>query len=199
MISEQIAASAQPLGSFAFTLTDFLTPQECQSVIEQAQGQLEKSGLLSDQRDNYRSSSGTWLTRHDLPEVLKKIEKLVMGLTGLPAENQESVQVLHYEVGQEYKDHQDFWHPNTDYYDKQMNRGGQRAWSVLIYLNDVPAGGGTGFPKLGIDVSPQAGKVLAWQNTIDGELNYDSLHAGLPVEEGVKWVAVTWVREQAFR
>ena len=77
-----------------------------------------------------------------------------------------------------------------------MARGGQRAWSVLVYLNDVSAGGGTRFPILGIDVLPKTGKVLAWQNTIDGELNYDSLHAGLPVTQSTKWVAITWVREQ---
>ena len=106
--------------------------------------------------------------------------------------------MLRYEVGQEYREHQDFWHPNTDYYDAQMARGGQRSWSVMVYLNTVEGGGGTGFPKLGLAVEAEEGKLLAWQNTIDGELNYDSLHAGLPVTAGRKWVAVTWVREQPF-
>ena len=187
-----------PQGSFAYTLDDFLTAEECRAIIDQARDQLEKSGLLGVQYDNYRTSSGTWLQRENLPDVLDKVQDLVAAITRLPAENQESVQVLRYEVGQEYKEHQDFWHPDTDYYDEQMERGGQRAWSVLIYLNEVPRGGGTAFPRVGIEVEPDRGKVLAWQNTLDGELNYDSLHAGLPVREGEKWVAVTWVREHAF-
>jgi len=187
-----------PVGNFALTLEHFLSPDECQALIAVARAKLQKSGLLGFQRENYRTSSGAWLAPDDLPAVIGKIRQLVCTLTGLPPENQEPVQVLHYAVGQEYLPHQDFWHPNTDYYDGQMARGGQRPWSVMIYLNDVPRGGGTAFPDVGIHVAAERGKVLAWRNTIDGTLNYESLHAGLPVEEGEKWVAVTWVRERAF-
>ncbi len=186
------------LGSFAQTREQFLSEKDCAAIIASAEQKLAPSGLLGTQREDYRTSSGAWLGADDVPEVQQKLRQLVIDITGLPAENQENIQVLRYEPGQEYRQHQDFWHPGTDYYDAQMARGGQRAWSVLVYLNDVPEGGGTRFPNLGIDVLPKTGKVLAWQNTIDGELNYDSMHAGLPVIAGTKWVAVTWVREQAF-
>ncbi len=186
------------LGSFAQTRDQCLSEEDCAAIITSAEEKLAPSGLLGTQREDYRTSSGAWLGADDVPEVQQKLRQLVIDITGLPAENQENIQVLRYEPGQEYRQHQDFWHPGTDYYDAQMARGGQRAWSVLVYLNDVPEGGGTRFPNLGIDVLPKTGKVLAWQNTIDGELNYDSMHAGLPVIAGTKWVAVTWVREQPF-
>jgi prolyl 4-hydroxylase len=186
------------LGDFAETRDDCLSDDDCAAIIAAAERKLAPSGLLGTQRESYRTSSGAWLGPDDAGSAQEKLRQLVVSITGLPREHQESIQVLRYEPGQEYRQHQDFWHPGTDYYDEQMARGGQRAWSVLVYLNDVPEGGGTRFPELGIDVLPKTGKLLAWQNTIGGELNYDSLHAGLPVVEGTKWVAVTWVREQAF-
>ena len=32
----------------------------------------------------------------------------------------------------------------------------------------------------------------------DGEILEDSLHAGLPVIEGFKWILIVWVRENKF-
>lgn len=196
---ERPPPALQPLGDFAFVRDHALSASDCQAVIRLARDRLTQSGLLGEQRDAYRTSSGTWLHSADEPDVLGRIQQLVVEITGLPMAYQESLQVLRYQVGEEYREHQDFWHPDTSYYDEQMARGGQRAWSVLIYLNDVPRGGGTRFPKLDIDITAEQGRMLAWKNTIAGELNYDSLHAGLPVEEGEKWVAVTWVRERPFR
>lgn len=190
--------TAVPLGSFGFTLDDALDAQQCADIIELARYQLDHSETLGEYIEGYRTSSDTWLQQSDLPHVLGKLQSLVEEITGLPAANQESIQILRYEVGQEYKDHHDYWHPGTDYYEEQMARGGQRIWSILVYLNEVEEGGGTAFPELEIEVIPERGKLLAWKNVTEQGLNYDSLHIGLPVEQGVKWVAVTWVREQAF-
>jgi prolyl 4-hydroxylase len=63
-----------------------------------------------------------------------------------------------------------------------MARGGQRIWSIMVYLNEVEEGGGTAFPELEIEVIPERGKLLAWNNVTEQGLNYDSLHIGLPVE-----------------
>ena len=183
---------------FIFTFPAFLSAQECASIIDVASGQLEKSSVLGAQKVGYRTSSSTWLYPDALPEVIGKIEGMVDQITGLPRENQEALQVVRYDVGEEYKTHEDFWHPDTDYYEEQMSRGGQRAWSIMIYLNAVPRGGHTRFTRLGIDIQAEPGKVLVWKNTIDGELNFDSSHAGMPVEEGSKWVAIKWVREKPF-
>ncbi len=183
---------------FIFTRDDFLSAQECDAIIQQASSQLEKSTVLGSQRSGYRTSSSTWLYPDSLPGPLEKIEALVDRVTGLPRNHQEALQIVRYGVGEEYKTHEDFWHPHTDYYDEQMARGGQRAWSIMIYLNRVTRGGHTRFPRMDVDIEAIPGRVLAWKNTIDGELNFDSSHAGMPVEEGEKWVAIKWVREQPF-
>ena len=196
--TEQAPDGFKQHNNFIFTRPGFLSAEECQSVIDVAAGQLQKSSVLGAQTEGYRTSSSTWLYSDALPEVISRIEALVDDITGLPRENQEALQVVRYDVGEEYKTHEDFWHLDTDYYEEQMSRGGQRAWSIMIYLNQVPRGGHTRFTRLDIDIAADPGKVLAWQNTLDGNLNFDSSHAGMPVEEGCKWVAIKWVRESEF-
>jgi prolyl 4-hydroxylase len=48
-------------------------------------------------------------------------------------------------------------------------------------------------------VTPKKGRALAWKNLKDdGSPDYESLHAGLPVLAGTKWIAVVWIRENKF-
>ena len=70
--------------------------------------------------------------------------------------------------------------------------------TVLAYLNDVNAGGGTGFPKLDIEIKANKGDVLVFHNTLQEstDINPRSLHAGLPVIEGEKWAINLWFRER---
>jgi prolyl 4-hydroxylase len=79
-----------------------------------------------------------------------------------------------------------------------MKSGGQRVYSCLFYLNDEFEGGETEFPIKKIKVTPKIGRMLMWSNLkIDGSLDFESLHAGLPVISGTKWIAIVWVREKA--
>ena len=69
----------------------------------------------------------------------------------------------------------------------------------MVYLNEPEAGGGTRFPRLGIEVQPRAGMVVIWNNMqLDGRPNIDSLHEGRPVEAGVKYVVTKWFRERIW-
>jgi len=64
------------------------------------------------------------------------------------------------------------------------------------FVNEDFEGGKTVFPKWNASVEPTVGSVITWRNmTIDGSLEEDSLHAGLPVTKGVKYILVIWVRE----
>lgn len=58
------------------------------------------------------------------------------------SDNGEDIQVLHYEEGQKYE-------PHYDYFVDKVNivRGGHRVATVLMYLSDVGKGGETVFPK----------------------------------------------------
>jgi prolyl 4-hydroxylase len=46
-------------------------------------------------------------------------------------------------------------------------------------------------------VTPEMGKLVVWKNLNDDmSINLNSLHAGLPVTEGEKWICIIWVRER---
>jgi hypothetical protein len=51
----------------------------------------------------------------------------------------------------------------------------------------------------GIKVNPVKSKVVIWDNlNEDGTLDYESIHAGLPVISGTKYIATIWIRENKF-
>jgi len=109
--------------------------------------------------------------------------------------------LLRYELGQEYKPHFDAFDKSAKSYPSVSESGGtkgNRIITVMGYLTDVFAGGQTWFPELGLSVASKAGRLLLWENCINGEHDEphpDSLHGGLPVIEGTKVCFTLWFRE----
>ncbi|MDH6166467.1 hypothetical protein M2282_001614 [Variovorax boronicumulans] len=71
--------------------------------------------------------------------------------------------------------------------------------TLVTYLNDVPEGGQTVFPQLGLAVSPIRGNACYFEYG-DGKGGVDarSLHASAAVIRGEKWVMTKWMRERRF-
>lgn len=62
--------------------------------------------------------------------------------------------------------------------------------TVYMYLNDVPAGGGTRFPQLNLTVTPKQGRVVIWPSVYNHNTTQEdprTEHEALPVEEGIKY------------
>ncbi|MFA4578600.1 2OG-Fe(II) oxygenase, partial [Xanthomonas perforans] len=77
---------------------------------------------------------------------------------------------------------------------------GNRQRTVCVYLNDVGAAGETEFPVAGVRVRPRPGTLVCFDNLhADGRPDADSLHAGLPVTAGSKWLGTLWFRQQRYR
>ena len=70
----------------------------------------------------------------------------------------------------------------------------------LLYLNDVAAGGGSGFINMRFEVQAVARRLLVFHNCYVGtrSLHPDSNHAGLPVAAGDKWACNLWYREESM-
>ena len=182
-----------------------LTPSECSTLIEHGKKSLTELKVVgSDNKDKYRYGDGTWVYNSIFtPEGIdlnQKIKKIVAEKTNMPIENQENVHIVHYGIGGEYKEHHDFFHSTSGEYNSHVARGGQRKYSLLFYLNEGFKGGETRFVRKNITVTANTGKLLMWSNMKeDGHhLEYDSKHAGLPVIEGEKWIAIVWVRQYKF-
>ena len=181
-----------------------LTENECQVLINYAKKGMNKLTVVgSDNRDKYRNGDGTWVGESIFTsegiDLTAKIKNIVFEKTNIPIENQEAIHIVHYNVGGEYKEHHDFFHATSAEYNKHVARGGQRKYTCLFYLNEGFQGGETKFVKKNITVRASTGKLLLWSNMKDNfMLEYDSKHAGLPVLEGEKWIALVWVRQYKF-
>jgi prolyl 4-hydroxylase len=69
----------------------------------------------------------------------------------------------------------------------------------MIYLNDVEAGRGDALQGDRQAVPPRDGKLVCWNNhRPDGSLNPATLHHGMKVRKGTKYVITKWYRERPW-
>ena len=181
-----------------FQLRDFITPDLCRRLIERIESERRPSTLADFNGDNYFRTSETCDFDADLPETLE-LEDLLFSLNGIAPENGEPVQGQRYAEGQEFKPHCDYFNPNGEDWDKYCSVAGQRTWTFMVYLNAVPGGGATRFKTIGKTIQPEAGKLVCWNNRRpDGRPNPNTLHHGMKVRKGMKYVITKWYRERPW-
>jgi prolyl 4-hydroxylase len=179
-----------------FVVRDFLTKPECDQVIEKIDQDRVPSGLLAPTADpEFRTSESCNLRLTD--RINQVVETKINALTGIPPTQGETIQGQRYAVGQQFKPHHDFFYPSEPYWPAQEKSGGQRTWTAMVFLNEPEAGGQTFFPKANVRVTPRTGNLLLWNNLDEfGQPNAYSLHTGMPVEAGTKYVITKWYRER---
>ncbi|QRP63567.1 2OG-Fe(II) oxygenase [Rhodanobacter sp. FDAARGOS 1247] len=179
-------------------LENLLAAEECDELIALAQPRLKRALTVasdgSNQVDQRRTSEGMFFTLNELP-LVGRIEQRLATLLGMPVSHGEGLQILHYLPGQEYEPHFDWFDPRQPGYDTITAVGGQRVASVVMYLNTPAQGGGTAFPELGLTVTARRGAAVYF--AYEGG-DQQSLHAGLPVQRGEKWIATKWLRERPY-
>lgn len=124
----------------------------------------------------------------------------IAAFTGLDPAHGEPIQGQRYATGQEFKAHTDYFEPDGIDYQRYCGIAGNRTWTVMIYLNQPEAGGATRFKAIDKIIQPETGKLLAWNNRLpDGRLNPATLHHGMKVRAGTKYVTTKWFRELPWR
>jgi prolyl 4-hydroxylase len=184
-------------------IDNFLTHDECDKLIEIASTRLEPSRVYTDSADLHdttnRKSDQAWLFNFTDPLVLKVSQK-VSEHSEYPVENQEDLQVVHYEPGGFFKTHYDACEGTPSFCERMNGAAGPRLWTYLIYLNDDYTGGETIFPYINKKVTPKKGKCVLFESTDEnGILIKESLHGGEPVKSGVKWICNKWVRLHKYK
>ena len=179
-----------------FIVRDFLTGQECDELCQRIDTHRQPSGLLGEYPDpDFRTSDSC--NMNPIDPIVMKVEAKITELMGIDPQHGETIQGQRYAVGQQFKAHHDFFHTSQSYWPAMEKAGGQRTWTAMIFLNEPEAGGQTAFPKANVKVTPRTGNLLAWNNLDTyGEPNPFSLHQGMPVEAGVKYVVTKWYRER---
>ena len=180
-----------------------ISPIECAYLIELAKPHIKRAGVVLDEGfkpSEGRTGSNHWL-KYDEDDVVKSIGQRIADIVGLPLENAESMQIIHYGPEQEYRPHFDAFNLSLARGQKAAQWGGQRLVTALVYLNKVEGGGATQFPKLGITVPASPGRMVIFHNTTEDISGPHplSLHAGMPVEAGEKWAFNLWFRHHDTR
>lgn len=181
-----------------FQAREFLTPEHCEQLIELIDKDRRPSTIADPNGDDYfRTSETCDLARSD--PIVQKLEALFLDLNGIDPALGEPVQGQRYDVGQEFKAHTDYFTPGTADFERFCSESGQRTWTFMIYLNEVEAGGATRFKVVGKTFQPEQGKLVCWNNKRpNGELNPNTLHHGMKVRKGVKYVITKWYRERPW-
>jgi prolyl 4-hydroxylase len=180
-----------------------LSPVECRDMIALAETRLQRSTVVDEQLGEarpheHRSSAGAWFARGET-ELVARIEARLAALLRWPADHGEGLQVLRYGPGGEYRAHHDFFNPALAGSARHLAQGGQRVGTCILYLAEVEGGGGTRFPELGYEVRPQPGAALYFADVDEaGREDTRTLHAGLPVIAGSKYIATKWLRERPY-
>jgi prolyl 4-hydroxylase len=171
------------------------SPAECKYLAVLGAPWLEKAGILdlagkgrTDEKVRDAHSCSIPNLAEDL--IVQTINRCIAAATGTQWGWGEPLNILKYTPGQQYKPHHDG--TGTD-------NVSVRTLTALIWLNDQFEGGETDFPKIGLKVRGGVGDMLVFKNVRDdGSFDERMIHAGLPVTDGVKWMASRWIRTENY-
>ena len=178
-----------------YLVDNFLTPSECDLLIELAAPLLAPSTTVIDgvrQPNPWRTSYSAYLRINH--ELIDQIYEKAAEMLNTEAVFFEDLQCTSYKTSQEFRAHYDAFNTGNS---EEILRYGQRKSTLLIYLNDDFDGGETDFPLLKARIPPKKGRAIIWDNMLTSSLrDEESLHAGLPVTNGQKYVCNLWLRDK---
>jgi prolyl 4-hydroxylase len=179
-----------------YVVQHFMTEDECAELVRLIDDNPHPSTLYAGtERAGFRTSYSCNLDPHH--PLVARIEGRICMLTGIDRRHGETLQGQRYQVGQQFKPHYDYFFTNQDYWEAERVSGGQRSWTAMIYLNEPGGGGETNFPSAGMCVSPRTAMLVMWNNMdVIGAPNTLTLHEGVPVTAGTKYIVTKWFRER---
>ena len=128
--------------------------------------------------------------------VLILIRNRIAAATGLPVAAMEPPRVFHYALGQDIKPHYDRLNDGIGDYAGSGYKG-DRVATFLLYLNDDFDGGELEFPRVGQRFKGRAGDAIYFAHVDHtGAPDKKSLHAGLPIRRGEKYVLSQWIHDR---
>jgi len=179
-----------------FVVRGFLDPATCAALMERIDERRRPSEIADDVGiEEFRTSETCALDWRD--PVVGAVDRKIAGLLGIPLDASEPIQGQRYAPGQEFKAHTDTFEPGGYDFYLHTAETGQRTWTAMIYLNEPEEGGATRFKTIGKTIQPEIGKLLAWNNLLpDGRPNPATLHQGMKVRRGTKYIITKWFRER---
>ncbi|KAF2740756.1 hypothetical protein EJ04DRAFT_507772 [Polyplosphaeria fusca] len=197
----------------------FLAPSEIDHLLSLGEPLFSRSTTgTKGQISSGRTSSSCFLPANDT--IVRRVkERAADVLGGIQYDGLEALQLVRYTENQRVNLHYD-WYKNRLPLDRK-DRPYNRIASFFVYLQTDCEGGETWFPNVtipvadiervkgtwdvgeslnvgsdgaGVKIKLKAGSGLFWVNMQDGAGDRRTLHAGLPVERGVKVGMNIWVK-----
>jgi prolyl 4-hydroxylase len=187
-------------------IDNFLTGEDCEKVKETVDhgGAYQVNSATFSGALSTRTSTSWFCQYAQVPMLLAKAHHAL----NIPLETMEEPQIVRYKQGQEFS-----WH-----YDEvpkpQLQNGGQRLATLLVYLGDIPSGGGGtifrdliqqldggGGAPAPLTMQPKKGSALLFFPAFrDGRPDDRTLHKGeIMVGNDEKWIVQMWIHEKAYQ
>ena len=183
-----------------YLMENCLDNEECDALVSLIRQYNRPSTITTQETETdklFRTSSTCDMSRLK-EDIVPEIDAKICRILGIQAAYSEGIQGQHYEVGQEFKAHTDFFTRGTDEFRRFASQMGQRTWTFMIYLNDTEQGGGTHFTKIDEIFYPKKGLAVIWNNILpNGVANQWTEHWARPVEKGTKTIITKWFREKS--
>lgn len=173
---------------------DVLDKMDCENLIKEFNEFKTARTINGDVESDRKYRKAEIAVYENESELLKKVRKIFSEKTNTSINQQETpLSIIKYEKGGEYKPHYDCY---GNLKDVPNEESGDRIITGILYLNDDYLGGETEFSLENIKIKGNRGDLLEWKNLNKNRtLNKKTLHAGLPVIEGTKYIVVCWIRE----
>ncbi|EEF23697.1 prolyl 4-hydroxylase alpha subunit, putative [Ricinus communis] len=178
---------------------DVLSDAECDALIAASRSRLQRSKVVANRGsgefvDDTRTSYGAYFNKGE-NSLVATIQRRIAELTRWPLTHAEPLQILNYGLGGEYLPHFDYFEPQQPGLPSPLESGGQRIATVVMYLNDVEAGGGTIFPHLNLETRPRKGGAIyfSYQLAVARSIRSRCMAARRIARR--KWIATQWFRD----
>jgi len=177
----------------------FLTSEEVAFFIAKADTSSRDSTVVDKDggavTNDYRTGRITDVLKEESVDILARLAEI----TKTEPKQAEGFQVIRYGLGNEYREHTDWFDPRLPAVRKIIRKGGQRIFSVVIGLKEADEGGELYFKAVGLRFKIHPGDAIIFENVKpNGVPDVATINAALPVTKGEKLVVVTWLRERAF-
>jgi prolyl 4-hydroxylase len=167
-----------------------LSSEECSLLIDLAEPRMRRATIFHEGEGRFvedpirRSDKAAFPIVSEWPFV-RAINIRIAAATGTSVDCGEPLQVLRYGETQEYRPH----------FDAIAGMDNPRVMTALAWLNDDYGGGETRFDELGLSERGRTGDLLLFANTRpDGSPDPRARHSGMPVTNGIKYLASRWIR-----
>lgn len=169
------------------------TVDECRLLVELAEPRFRPALIFHEAqrrfvRDPVRDSDAAGFPLVSEWPFVHALNRRIALASGTHVAQGETLQVLRYRPGQQYRPH----------LDAIAGLANQRQLTMIVYLTDGYEGGETEFLESGLKAKGALGHGLLFVNALaDGRPDPATRHAGCPVRSGEKLIASRWIRTRA--